>query len=367
MPKPYWTIRPARPDEAPAILELARAVHGPQRPELNESYLHWRYWNDTPFRAEVLMAEHEGRPIGIQPVAIFDFQRGSERFKGAMYTGVLTHPDHRRRGVFRSLVDSSNEFAARCGALFSMTMPNDSALAGFRRFGDWHYPGPIPTWFKILNGKVLLRAKTGDFIAGLSGWLPRIVFNRRRRAAAPLPGHSCEQSAFPGGDFDEITDRCARELGGILLCRTSAYWNWRYCVRPSASYRPTEVASPEYRTLVLKDGASPVGAVVTSVARQIGMDVGLIVDLVARGGIAVIRRLLFEAEAELGRQGLGMIAAQATHPAVQAALKDEGYFCPKPRWLPRRFHFVFRPMVRRFTGGLQPSDWYLTMGDSDNT
>ena len=367
MPKPYWTIRPARPDEAPAILELAAAVHGPQRPELNDSYLQWRYWNDTPFRAEILMAEHEGRPIGIQPVAFFDFQRGPERFKGAMYSGVLTHPDHRRRGVFRSLVEASNEYAARCGAVFSMTMPNDSALAGFRRFGDWHYPGPIPTWFKILNGKALLRAKAGRVVAALAGWLPGVVLNRRRWSAVPLPRHTCEESASPGNDLDEVTDRCAEELGGILLSRTSAYWNWRYCVRPAPSYRPTDSVSPEYRTLLLKQGASPVGAVATSVARQIGVDVGLIVDLVAVGGTPVLRRLLFEAEGDLRGRGLCVIAVQATHPALQDALRGEGYLCPKPGWLPRRFHFVFRPLVGRFTGGLRSGDWYLTLGDSDNT
>src|SRR5262245_25121851 len=109
---PYWTNRLARPDEAPAILDLVHAVHGDAHPEINDAYFSWRYLSDTPFRADILMSEHEGKPIGIQPVAIFDWQWGDDRLKGAMYTGVLTHPDHRRRGVFRSLIDSSNAHAA---------------------------------------------------------------------------------------------------------------------------------------------------------------------------------------------------------------------------------------------------------------
>jgi GNAT superfamily N-acetyltransferase len=369
MTEPHWTIRAARPDEAPAILELACAVHGRNRPELNESYLQWRYWNGTPFQAEILMAEQEGRAIGIQPVAIFDFQQGRERFKGAMYTGVMTHPEHRRRGVFRRLVDASNEFAARRGAAFSMTMPNDSALAGFKRFGDWHYPGPIPTWFKLLDGRAALQAKAGAVIGRTLGWLPHLVLSRRRRVAVDLDRYTCEQRTKAGDDLDEIADRSADETAGILLCRTSAYWNWRYCVRPPASYRPTGAASPEYHTLIVKDRTSPVGAVVTSVARQHGLDVGLIIDLIACGGAPVLRRLLYEAELDLRRRGLALIAAQATDPLLQMTLKEQGYFYPKHSWLARPFHFVYRPTGTGgpLGGGLQASDWYLTLGDSDNT
>jgi GNAT superfamily N-acetyltransferase len=366
MPTRYWTIRPAQPNEAPAILELARAVHGFQRPELNDSFLSWRYWNDTPFRADILVAEHEGRFIGMQPVAVFDFQQGSERFKGAMYTGVQTHPDHRRRGVFRSLIDSSNAYAAERGAAFCLTMPNDDALAGFSAFGDWHYPGPIPTSFKIIKRAALLRGGAAGAFIALAGSLPQAVF-ARRRGSSPNNRYSCVCSDTPADNLDDLADESAREFGGVCLRRTSAYWNWRYAVRPAASYRPTAAVSPAYRTLVLKEGTQPVGAVATSVAHQAGLDVGLIVDLVARGGLPVLRRLLFEAEAELRDRGVGLITCQATHPAMQTALKEEGHLLPNPRWLPRKFNFVYRPTDRRLPGGLALTDWHLTFGDSDNT
>lgn len=367
MNKPHWTIRLARPEEAPAILELAHAVHGYNRPELNQSYLQWRYWNDTPFRADVLAAEHEGRLIGIQPVALFDFQQGGKQFKGAMYTGVMTHPDHRRRGVFRALVDAANEYAVGRGAAFSMTMPNTNALAGFRQFVGWRYPGQIATWFKVIDGSALLRPKIGAVLAKALGWVPNAVLRRRRAVSGMLPRHSCELVASPPNDLDALMDDCAVELGGVFLRRSSAYWSWRYCNRPLASYRPTRTISPAFRTLLLRDGSRPVGMVVTSVAVQLGVEVGMIVDLVARGGLGPIRRLLCEAEADLRGRGLGVIALQATHPVLQRALADEGYLCPKPGRLPRQFHFAYRPFDGPLSGDLRIGDWFLMLGDSDNT
>ena len=74
MAEPYWTNRLARPDETDAIMELVRAVHGDAHPELNRAYFEWRYRSGTGFRAEVVMAEFEGKPIAILPMSIFDFQ-----------------------------------------------------------------------------------------------------------------------------------------------------------------------------------------------------------------------------------------------------------------------------------------------------
>ena len=88
---PYWTNRLYRPEDTDSVFELIRAVHGDERPGLNRAYWNWRYRNGTSFQAEVILAEFEGRPIGIQPVALFDFQWGDRRLKGAVYTGVMTH------------------------------------------------------------------------------------------------------------------------------------------------------------------------------------------------------------------------------------------------------------------------------------
>jgi GNAT superfamily N-acetyltransferase len=357
MQTPYWTNRAARPDETAAVLRLVRAVHGEEHPELDEAYWRWRYLNDTRFRAEIIMAEHQGQPIGIQPLSVFDWQWGKARVRGAMYTGVLTHPDHRRRGVFRSLIDSSNEHAARCGALFSMTMPNDESLPGFLKFGDWLYPAPIPLWLKIIDGRMALTPKIGRLPAAVMGPLTEIFF--KRRGQSPGPGDvACERTHLLPDEFDGVFDDFARDCGALMLRRTSAYWNWRYGAKPGSAYQ----------TLVLRQDGRLAGAVVTSVGRRMGLDIGMVLDVVGRGGVPIIRRLLREAELELHSRRLGLVACQATSPLLENALREEGYWRPKPGWLPKRFHWVFRPTGLTGLPGM-PSrlcDWHLTLGDSDN-
>ncbi len=367
MTSPYWTTRLAEASEADAILRLIRAVHGREHLEINADYLHWRYLNNTPFRADLVIAEHEGQPIGMQPVAFFDFCQGQTRLPGAMYTGVLTHPDHRRRGVFSSLIKASNEHAARRGAVFCMTMPNNASLPGFRKFGDWIAPGPIPTFFKVINGRAMLRDRFGPAAAALLGWLPPLLC-RPRPAKAGMFDLTVEPADCLDREFDEMAERAASENHGTMLRRSAEYWTWRYLRRPASTYRPTTRVAPAYQTLLARKGRTLVGGVAVSAARQAGFEVGMIVDLLACGEEATIRCLIRAAQDELQKRGAGLVACQATHPRLQSALRAEGFFCPKPERLPRYFHFVYHltgvgeAEVPRDLGG-----WYLTFGDSDNT
>ena len=353
----YWMNRLCHPHEADAILRLVRTVHGDRYPELNQRYWQWRYFNETEFRAEVVMAEYRGEPIGIQPVAVFEFQWGVERLHGAMYTGVMTHPDHRRQGVFRSLLQTSNEYARSRGARFSMTLPNDASLPGFLKSSEWSYQGTIPVYVKVADGQAMLAPKVGRLAAGLAGWLPQALF-RRRRDDDELARCEIEHVGRVPEELDEVADRFARDCGALTIRRTANYWNWRYGEHPFI----------RYRTLLARRGAELVGAVVTAVTHRLGIDTGMIMDVVARDGMPVLRRLLRAGETDLCSNGAGLVVCQATCLLLQTALKREGYLCPTPRLLPKRFHFVYRPIgvesPPRLPGQL--ADWHLTFGDSDN-
>jgi len=355
--EPYWFNRLARPDEQGLILELVRAVHGNSYLEIDDAYFRWRYLNDTPFRASVMLAEYDGRPIGIQPIAIFDWQWGSAVLKGAMYTGVLTHPDHRRRGVFRSLIDSSNAHAAQVGAQFIMTLPNDASLPGFQRFGDWQYPGLIRLMLKIVD----LRAAADDVglrpLGSLFQWIPSVAF-RRKRAACSDDGLSFERvTEFPK-ELDSVSDQFAEHAGSLLIRRTSDYLNWRYAARPESAYQ----------LFVARRRGDFAGAVVTSHGVRAGVKVGMIVDLVSCADEAVVRSLIRFAENDLKHRGFGIVTCQATSPALLRTLRSEGFRNGPPALIRKRFHFVYR---RTGVVGLprDPTDlsnWHLTFGDSDN-
>ncbi len=353
---PYWSNRPARPDETDAILALVQAVHANTDLHIDETYWRWRYLSDTAFRADIIVSEHEGRPIGIQPVAIFDWRWGQSRLKGAMYTGVLTHPDHRRRGIFRSLIESSNEHAARRGAQFSMTLPNELSLPGFLRFGDWQYPGLIPLFMKVIDGRVMVRSKLGGVLGDLVCWAPGLFFRRRGGAAGESLCFDRVERLPP--DLDEVADQYARGVERLMILRTADYWNWRYASKPRAAYR----------LFTARDAGRVIGAVATSRGVRGGFQVGMIMDVVSTASVSSLRGLIRCAEDDLRQRGLGLSSCQATSPILGEALRAEGYHVAPPRLIRKRFHFVFR---RTGVSGL-PADpneiglWHLNFGDSDN-
>ncbi len=356
MVEQYWTNRLGWPEDNSAIWDLVRRVY-PDRSGLDWSYWQWRYLSDTDFRAVIIMAEHEGRPIAIRPMAFFDFQWGEERLKGVMHSAVLTHPDHRRRGIFRSMVASSNEYLARQGAQFSISMPNDLSVQGFLRWSDWHHAGFIPLYLKVADGSVMLRPRLGRAAAALLGWMPHPFF-RRRGDPIGKQAFDCEQVTTMPNELDEVFDLFARDCETLMIRRTTAYWNWRYLARPNVAYR----------TLVARRAGRMMGVVATSVQKRAGLQLGMVLDIVGRGGLPVLRQLLRDAEAELVSRGAGLVTCQATSPILQRALREEGYRCPKPEWLPKRFNFVYRisgvPGLPREPSRL--ADWHLTFGDSDN-
>jgi hypothetical protein len=159
-------------------------------------------------------------------------------------------------------------------------------------------------------------------------------------------------------ELDNVGDQFARDCGALMIRRTANYWNWRYLERPGVNYR----------THVARSGSEVVGSIVTTIGSRFGMDIGMLVDVVTSGGVPTLRSLIRCAERDLAALGMGVVACQATSSMLRLALSQEGYWMPPPKWLPKHFHFVFRPTgvpgLPRMPG--QISDWHLTFGDSDN-
>lgn len=356
MPEPYWTNRLCRPDDTGALLDLFRTVYSDRYLEIDRTYWEWRYQTDTACSTGVFMAELDGHPIGVLPMAVFDFQWHETRLTGAMICGLVTHPDHRRRGIFRSLVGSVVERTVDLGVPFIMGIPNDPSLPGYFKFGGWHYFGDIQLCLKIADGRAVLQTKLGRGLANLVGWAPQVLFRRPRGLGSQRL--RCERVTLAPDDLDEVFEEFARDCGALMIRRTAAYWNWRYGTKPNAPYC----------SHVTYDGNRLMGAVVTTVQQYAGLSVGVIIDLVTRGRAAGARQLLQCAEDELRSRGVGLITCLSSSPMLQRALRDEGYWCPNPALFPKQFHYIYRPtdvpgLPRQPT---QLTDWYLTFGDWDN-
>ncbi|MFC2171113.1 GNAT family N-acetyltransferase [Acidobacteriota bacterium] len=357
MSKAYWHNRIASPQEKETLLLFVRKVYGEDFPDLNRSYWEWRYTSNPACEVEFFVAEFEKRPIAVLPTAVFDFQWSEQIFPAVMLTGLVTHPEHRRRGIFRSLISSINEHGHRHGRLFNMGMPNDIALPGYLKFGGWEYPGKIRLYAKVLDYSSVFRDKLPNPIANGCGSLSRLLSHKRSRQSIPLL--EAELVSRVPEEFDQICNNFTMECNHLMIRRNAAYWQWRYLMKPNSNYR----------TLLARNNGRLIGAVVTSVQRRAGLTIGLILDIVGHGDNTVIVQLLRLAENDLRDLGVGLVTSQATSKYLQQFLRHEGYRAIPSKLLPKQFHYVYRPLG---VSGLpfnpsKMSDWHLTFGDSDNT
>ena len=358
MATPYWTNRLATVADTDALLDLFRLEYEDKYPWFNKAYWQWRYQDQTGFAADVFVADFKGQLIGVLPQTLFDFQWGEQRFRGAMIYGLITHPDHRRRGVFRSLVGTCNEHATQQGAHFTMGIPNDPSLPGYFTFGGWEYLGLIHTHVKILSVPAALRPKTGRWLSYALGGVPQLFLLRRR---PPLDGPcaDCEPCASVPDELSDVFDEFARDCGTLMIRRTAPFWNWRFAAKPAAPFH----------MLVTRQGGRVTGAVVTSVRERGGTPVGMIADLVCRSGIDGMRQLLRHAADDMRARGVGVLTCWATTPLLRHALDAERYWHPKPQRLRKNFNYIWRPTgvpgLPRAPSKL--TDWHLSFSDSDNT
>ncbi len=358
MLNPHWTNRLCTAGDKETVFDLVQTVYPNTSRGAFESWWRWWYLSDISCRREIVVAMSNERAIGIRGMMIVDFQWGPNRLRGAVHLGLITHPSQRRRGVFRSLVASSNEYLFQWGVHFSISMPNDRSVRAYSKWNDWHYGGLIPLYVKVADGMAMFRSKTRRLAGQLMGRRRRSLLDRVA-LHAPTHGPSAPTPELLPEEFDGISEDFARDCGVLMLRRSASYWNWRYGKKPNA----------DYRTIVAQQDSRPVGAVVVSMQERSGFEIGMVLDLVARGGIPTVRQLLRSAEGELVSRDVGLIACQATSPMLERALRDEGYWRMGPLLSRKRFHFVYRmtgvPGLPRHPARL--TDWHITLGDSDNT
>ncbi len=132
-------IRPARPDDVPAILELIEALSEYERMRdqcvATAEALHATLFGEAP-AAEVLLAELDGASVGF---ALF-FHNYSTFLaqRGIWLEDLFVRPDMRGHGIGRALLAHLARLAVTrdCGRLeWTVLDWNESAIGFYRRLG----------------------------------------------------------------------------------------------------------------------------------------------------------------------------------------------------------------------------------------
>lgn len=204
-------FRQAVPEDTGAILETLRAALG-ETPLLarTESLWHWKH-RDNPFgRSIVQIADDSGVVAGVRAMMRWNLSWRSETIKCVRAVDTATHPNYRRKGVFRRLTEEAVEQARSEGVHLIFNTPNSKSGPGYLKMG-WRVVGSI-------------------------GVQARPVSIRPARLdQAEIPSMDRLAPGIEGPESIPLT-ASSTPAGRLRTQCTPDYLRWRFTSHPTASY-----------------------------------------------------------------------------------------------------------------------------------
>ncbi len=204
-------IRPFTDADLPQVLDLLRASLGEtaslqRTPEL----FSWKHL-DNPFGRSIMLVAVDGETIaGFRAFMRWELTRpGGGKLRCVRAVDTATHPDYRRRGIFRHLTTAALDAATDDGVDLVFNTPNPRSGAGYLTMG-WSEVGTIRPFASPARG--LLRSGADD---------------------DELPDPSDFVTNPHEVEARTVADRPAR---GLRTPRTAEYHSWRFTRHPTARY-----------------------------------------------------------------------------------------------------------------------------------
>ena len=210
-------IRPATPQDKPAMIELLKKSLGEGLIPKSESLWNWKH-EQNPFGASfVLLAEENGTIIGLRAFMQWKWKWNDTVYKAIRAVDTATHPDHQGKGIFKKLTLQHLELCKQQGVHFVFNTPNDQSRPGYLKMG-WVQQGKMPLKLKVLNPIGLAYA---------------IAFKKGKAAAGaedPTPSQTWDPRVF------DLIDKHEDKTGHLNTVLSSSYIRWRYADNPLFRY-----------------------------------------------------------------------------------------------------------------------------------
>lgn len=352
----YWTIRLLRPDEDVVMADLSRACFGARGDSLD--FIRARYTHSTGPRVGVVIGDAGGQICGTQAVTFIPgFAAGREITIG-MFTAGMTHPDHRKRGVFRDVVASAERYAWEQGADCLFTMPNDESFPSFQRFPGWLCLADRPLLAMPLRfGRFLGDRGLPRWLSGPVGFLTDGVLTRRF-STPPATVIELDDLEPLVSAFDQLAEHEGRRRGGIICRRDSAFLRWRFLENPTF----------KYRVFVARNSDGIEGYLVTTIERRMRTTLAHVVDWLAIPAPGALEGLIAAGARAAREDGATLIAVIATSGARVEPFRAFGFRRVPRRLVGRGFHTAVAINPSRtdlVELGSSDEGWHLTLGDFD--
>lgn len=269
---PSYTIRPFRSADRDGYVRLHDAIFPGTT---TEAWFAWKY-EENPFVDEVpiTVAERDGRFVGAVSSFPLELWTGHETVLANISCEAFVHPDHRRHGVFKQLVQTSWKRKEAAGIPFTFSLTaNEKTLAGHRKHNDWQLVGTIPRSYRIQDPGQVIDSTVDRWPLGALGRLVapawRAVLDRRYRGG-PDRRPDVSVRRHPDVPVDVLTSLYREHVPDELhAVRDERLYGWRF--------RNPNV---DYAAYVARRGGTPVAAMVAGTRTLDGLVEVRVVDLV---------------------------------------------------------------------------------------
>ncbi|MEX2302113.1 MAG: GNAT family N-acetyltransferase [Bryobacterales bacterium] len=351
-----WTVRALRSDEGAALHRLSVACFG--EGAHTAAFVDHRFCNGSAVPAEVVVAECDGRLIGAQAVTYLNFFAAGKEVTAGMFTDGMTHPNYRRQGVFRALLEETERRAFANEASLLFTMPNDRSLPSFQRSPGWHILPDRVLLARVVEVAGLLedRGAPKPLARGVGALTHWAIRNGSHLDTNGLD--EVNDLAPYAAEIDTLTEGTLPRLGGVACSRKHAFLDWRFAKNPSW----------RYRYFVAKDSTGRLsGYLVTVVEQRMGTSVCYAADMLWTDERDMIRLLDFAALA-VKSGGARLFGSIVSSPALIRVLRMAGFRQVPASVSKRSFHtaYAVHPDRSDIAAIAREGDaWFLSLADFD--
>ncbi|MGH2747963.1 MAG: GNAT family N-acetyltransferase [Actinomycetota bacterium] len=310
------------------VLDVLRAAlgEGPAG-ERSPRFFRWKHI-DNPFgRSFLLVAEADGRIVGLRAFMRWRFRTGSSLIEAVRAVDTATHPDYQRMGIFSRLTRGALE-TMRGEVDLVFNTPNDKSLPGYLKMG-WRVVGKVPVAVGI--------RKPIAFVKGLrAGTVPPRIPVSGDPAADILAAHSSIVPLL--AEACPLPDRLATP-------KDLAFLRWRYGTDSTL----------DYRALVHPRGDGVAGLAIFRVKRRRALWETTIAELITAPGDHEARRGLLAAVVRAAPvHHVTLLDGSGWGRAAQAGFVR----------MPSTMTLVVNPLRDiPSPDPTEPSSWALTLGD----
>jgi predicted N-acetyltransferase YhbS len=208
-------IRESEPGDIPQIIEVLKASLGETSSKKTEEL--WRYKHvENPFgKSLVLVAVENDEIIGVRALMRWKWQLGKQVFLSFRAVDTATHPEHRRKGVFKKLTMNAIGIAKEQGDDFIFNTPNSQSLPGYLKMG----------WGEVDKLKIRIT------LANPLNWL-----NVKQTARYGINNNSSDSQI---AELISRYNNLKAEENKLFTLKSPEYLIWRYENNPLQKYEVT--------------------------------------------------------------------------------------------------------------------------------